>query len=178
MTPLWLTRTPTAALFTLALSLPITALAQYVWLDANGGKHYSDVPPPTTVPAKQILKTPGNSPLMPAKNPELQNPTQAQEGVNAGKAEAKPPKTNSEKNADFLKRKSEQAEKEKKSADDTKRLADKAKNCNRTRDYQRVLDSGQRISQTDKNGERAIMSDEQRAQEMRDTKQILAECKQ
>jgi hypothetical protein len=177
MKPISLACVPTVIFSMLALSFPGTAVAQYVWLDEKGSKHYSDIPPPASIPNNRILKAPGTSRLEPAKNLEMPVSTQADEEASSGKSAAKSPKTLAEKNADFIKRKTEQAEKDKKSADEAKRTADKTKNCERIRDYQRALDSGQRIAQTDKYGERAIMSDEQRAREARETKQMLAECK-
>ena len=35
--------------------------AQYVWVDANGTKQFSDRPPPPGIPAKNILKQPGGT---------------------------------------------------------------------------------------------------------------------
>jgi hypothetical protein len=177
MKPIWPACVPTLILALLTMSLPASAVAQYVWLDEKGGKHYSDVPPPTSIPNNRILKAPGAAHLATAKTAEVSATPQSDEEASITKATVKTPKTVAEKNADFIKRKTEQAEKEKKAADEAKRLADKAKSCERTREYQRVLDSGQRIAQTDKYGERAIMNDEQRAQELREAKQMLAECK-
>jgi hypothetical protein len=85
--------------------------------------------------------------------------------------------TTAEQNADFRKRKIEHAEKEKKAADEAKRAADKAQSCDRARAYQRALDSGQRMANTDQNGERYYLSDEQRAQEVQATGNILNDCK-
>jgi hypothetical protein len=177
MKPIWQACAQTVILAILALSVPIAAIAQYVWLDENGSKHYSDIPPPASIPNNRILKAPGTSSAMQTTPPDAPASVQTDDQASAAKAAVKTPKTIAEKNADFLKRKAEQTEKEKKAADEAKRLADKAKYCERAREYQRALDSGQRIAQTNKNGERVIMGDEQRAQELRETKQNLAECK-
>jgi hypothetical protein len=162
------------SLFSLMLGLSLPAFSQYVWLDEKGVKHYSDMPAPATVPASRILKSagaalraqsPGNTPITP-------------EDMN-GNATAKTqlPMTTAEKNADFQKRRIEQSEKDKKAAEETQRAADKAKNCERASTYQKALDSGQRIAQQGTDGQRAFLSDAQRAQELRDTKRILVECK-
>lgn len=150
-----------------ALLLPPAALAQYIWLDEKGTKQFSDMPPPPSVPRSRILKQPGGAP--PAA------PQEAGEDKPAAPAKAEP--TMAEKNADFRKRRTEQAEKEKKAAEEATRTAENAKNCERAREYQRSLESGERIFRTDKNGERAYLSDEQRAQETRDNRRIIAECK-
>jgi hypothetical protein len=145
-----------------ALCLAGGAFAQYVWLDEKGVKQYSDRPPPASVPTSRILKQPGG---VPALSSETTTP--------APKAEM----SISEKNAEFRKRKAEQAEKEKKATEEAKVAAEKAKNCERAREFQRSLESGERISRTDKNGERSFLTDEQRDRELRDTRRILDECK-
>lgn len=156
-----------ATLVLAGLFSPVTAAAQYVWLDEKGTKHFSDMPPPPSVPRGRILKQPGGAP-----------PAAPQESVEEKPATpAKPEPTLAEKNAEFRKRKAEQAEKEKKAAEEAVRAADNAKNCERAREYQRSLDSGERIVRTDKNGERAYLSDEQRARESRDNRRIIDDCK-
>ena len=85
--------------------------------------------------------------------------------------------TTAERNADFLKRKAEQDEKNQKAAEQARMNEDKSKNCNRAREYQRVLESGQRIATADADGERTVMSDERRVKETQETRRILAGCK-
>lgn len=148
------------------LSIGSAALAQYVWLDEKGTKQYSDMPPPTSVPAKHILKMPGNFSV----------PNSDVSSVPADSKDKAPP-TLAEQNAAFKKRQDEQAAKDKKAADSAKEAADKAKNCESARAYQRTLDSGQRIAQVDKNGQRTIFDDSQREQASRDNKRVLDECK-
>lgn len=150
-----------------ALFSPATASAQYIWLDEKGTKQFSDMPPPPSVPSSRILKQPAGRPASSTQDG----------GETAVAAPARTEPTIAEKNAEFRKRKAEQAEKEKKAAEEAQRAADNAKNCERAKDYQRLLDSGERIARTDKNGERSFLSDEQRAQESRENKRNLAECK-
>lgn len=85
--------------------------------------------------------------------------------------------TTAERNAEYTKRKMDEAEKEKKSAEAAKLSADKKVNCDRAQSYSRGLESGGRISTTDKNGERAYLSDDQRAQELRNAQRLLSGCK-
>lgn len=157
----------------LFLSLSTAAFAQYVWLDEKGGKQYSDMPPPASVPKSRVLKEPGQY-----RSTAQNDQTVTDENAPAPTVKKeKSPMTTAEKNTDFQKRKIEQAEKEKKAADESKRLADKAKNCERARQYQTALEEGHRIGETDKNGERSFMSDEKRNQEIRENKQTLSECR-
>jgi hypothetical protein len=153
-------------IFTALLCVGIAgaAHAQYVWLDEKGVKQFSDMPPPSSIPASRILKQPGVS--MPAAAP-----------VASSSPEAKPQVTTAEKNAEFRKRQTERAEKEKKAAEEAKVASEKARNCERAQEYHRALESGERISRTDKNGERSFLSDEQRAREVRESRRVLDECK-
>jgi hypothetical protein len=157
------------------LSLSTSAFAQYVWLNDKGVKQYSDMPPPSSVPNNRIVKAPGAAMRTTSPVP----PDGGENGVAAAPAteKIKIPMTTAEKNMDFQKRKIEQAEKDKKTAEEKQRAADKSKNCERAREYQNALDSGQRIAHTGKNGERAYMSDAQRSQETKDTQRILGDCK-
>jgi hypothetical protein len=151
-----------------AALIPLAASAQYVWIDEKGTKQFSDMPPPASVPGSRILKQPGGSPTPKASQ-------EASEEKPSAPARAEP--TIAERNADFRKRRAEQAEKEKKAAEEAAQAAEKAKNCERAREYQRTLDSGERITRLDKNGERAYLSDEQRSQESRDNRRVLEDCK-
>lgn len=150
-----------------ALSTAGAAFAQYVWIDEKGVKQFSDMPPPASVPAGRILKQPGGKPAEAPAEGTAPPPAQP----------AKAEMTTAEKNAEFRKRKTEQAEKEKKAAEEARASADKAKNCERARDYLRALESGERLTRTDRNGERAFLSDEQRQQETKETRRVLQDCK-
>lgn len=138
------------------------AHAQYVWLDERGVKQFSDMPPPSSIPASRILKQPASG-STPAAAPAA--------------SDIRPQMTTAEKNAEFRKRQTERAEKEKKAAEEAKIAAEKARGCERAQEYHRALESGERISRTDKNGERSFLSDEQRAKEVRESRRVLDECK-
>jgi len=148
----------------LCMGIAGVAHAQYVWLDEKGVKQFSDMPPPSSIPASRILKQPRG--IVSATAP-----------AESHLPEVRPPMTTAEKNADFRKRQAERAEKEKKSAEEARVASEKAKNCERTQEYHRALESGERISRTDKNGERSFLSDEQRAKELKESRRVLEECK-
>ncbi len=149
------------------------ALAQYVWLDAKGVKQYSDMPPPASVPNSKILKSPGSA-LQPVTPPEA---TPAANDENSTEKTPKAPPSLADKNADFQKRRAEQAEKDKLAAEKIQREAEKKKNCERAANYQRALGSGQRIARMTPSGERAYMTDEERAAEVRENQRNMADCK-
>jgi hypothetical protein len=144
-----------------------SALAQYVWLDANGSKQFSDQPPPASVPKNKILKAPG-------KSFDSQSAGDAVDG-DAQKA-AKPPENIADKELAYKKRHDEMAAKDKKSEEEAKTAAAKADNCKRMREYKTTLDSGQRIAQVDANGNRSFMADDKRAQEQSTLSQGMSEC--
>jgi hypothetical protein len=165
-----------AAVLSLLLGMGVASLshAQYVWLNDQGVKQFSDMPPPASVPKNRILKAPPGSPRPPATAADA--PADDNAAAPAAK-ENKGPMTTAERNADFQKRKAEQAAKEKKEADEAQAAADKAKNCERARAYAKSLESGERVSKLDKNGEKAYLTDQQRAQEAQEAKRYLDACK-
>lgn len=150
----------------IAVTAVSPAAAQYAWIDEKGIKQFSDKPPPPSVPASRILKQPGRT-----YKPE------AQEDTPAPTQPTKTEMTVAEKNAEFRKRRAEQAEKEKKAADEARMAAGKAKHCDSALAYKRALESGQRIAHTDASGERAYLTDQQREREMREVNQTLEDCK-
>ncbi len=156
-------------------SFATAAAAQYVWLDENGSKQFSDMPPPASVPKKRILKEPSRAAV--AVPESASAPAGGAAASASASAKSDLPMTTAEKNADYMKRRKEQEEKYKKAEAEAKLAADKAKNCEQARKYQRSLNSGERIGSTDKNGEKSFMSDAQRAQEAQETNRILNECK-
>jgi hypothetical protein len=161
-----------------AMSLTAAAFGQYIWLDEKGVKQYSDMAPPVSVPKERILKEPASRAQAQAKAAPAPGKEEKPAGVETTPTTPPAaPMTTAEKNADFNKRKMEQAEKDKKAAELAKKEADKAKNCERARNYSQGLANGERIFHIDKNGEREYLSDEQRAKEMKEAKSILDNCK-
>ncbi|HWU99134.1 MAG TPA: DUF4124 domain-containing protein [Oxalicibacterium sp.] len=158
--------------FTLVLSgFCSAALAQYVWLDEKGVKQYSDMPPPASVPNSRMLKSPG---AMPQTAPAAATDSDEK---SADTATSKAPPTLADKNADFQKRRAEQAEKDKLAADKAKQDASKKKNCEQVSNYQRALQSGQRITRLSPTGERIFLTDEERAATVRENQRTLSDCK-
>jgi hypothetical protein len=143
------------------------AFAQYVWLDEHGAKQYSDVAPPSSVPSDHILKQPrGSSKEMPT----------ATAADSSDAAADKAPMTTAEANADFNKRKLEQAAKDKKADDEAKQAATKAENCARNIGYLNTLKSNGPIASTNSNGERTLMSDDDRAKEIARAQSATEDC--
>ena len=159
-----------AALLVLAGAVS-PALAQYVWMDKNGRKVFSDRPPTLDVPERSILRQPGmpRTPDMPAK-PEV-----AAAAVAAGTARPVPPMPPGKDSELEQKRmQAEAAEDARKKADESRQASARADNCQRARQAQASLDSGVRIAQVDAQGDRSFMDDQTRQAESQRTRSIIA----
>jgi len=159
------------------LALSAQALAQYIWLDEKGIKHLSDRPPPPSVPDQRILKAPGK----PLFDPYAPAPAADSDASSVSASDAKPdakPKapTLAERNADFNKRQAEAAKKSQLAGAEAEQKAAAAANCDAARNNQRALDQGIRMSTYDKDGQRTIMDDDQRAAAAAKNKKVLADC--
>ena len=158
------------------LFIAASSHAQYVWIDEKGTKQFSDLPPPANTPNNRILKTPSRFVQEPVK--DVKNGSQdSTNGAASTNEKLQKPVTTASRNEDYMKRKLEQEEKDKKAESEKQAASDKASNCERARSYQQALESGARIANTDKNGERSFMGDEQRTKELADLKRSLSDCK-
>jgi type IV secretory pathway VirB10-like protein len=166
-------RTASIAALMLGLAtLPALSHAQYMWLDEKGLKQLSDQPPPLSVPQNRILKQPRGQGVLPDAVPAA-----AAEGApEAPEAKVKRPPTLADRNADFAKRKAESQAAEQKAAEESSRKSDLASNCAAARADKAALDSGSRIAQYDKDGQRSVLNDEQRAERSKRNQKILADC--
>ena len=148
--------------------------AQYLWLNEKGAKVYSDRPPPSSIPLKNILKQPhGSATATPAATDE--EAAKAAADAAGTKAAPKGPPTLAERNIDFKKRQLDKAEQDKKASMEAAQKADKKLNCETARNYKQSLDSGQRMGVME-NGERAYMSDEKRAEATARANKTLQDC--
>ena len=139
--------------------------AQFVWINEKGVRQFSDRPPPPNTPAKNILKSPGG--ILAAAAPEAAPAA-------AGAKPAAP--TLAERETDYKKRQAEKAESEKKSTEEAEMKAAKKANCDASRAFKMQLDSGARLSTTDKNGERSFMDDAQRKEKQAQAARNLEGC--
>ena len=145
------------------------AFAQYVWVDEKGVKQFSDTPPPSSVPKNKIIKS--KNPSDNTADASGTSPT-----IKSADTPTQKPSTVESRNEDYNKRKAEQAEKDKKAAEAQQAANEKSKNCERIKSYLKTLESGARITNTDSNGERNYMNDEQREKEMSDARKASATC--
>ncbi len=144
-------------LCTLAIALPLTASAQWQWLDKGGRKVFSDQAPPLDVPDKKILKRPSGMPIsMPSASASSSDATAAPTPTSAPKV------SNKDTALEKKKAQTEAVEADKKKAEEQRVAAAKVDNCARAKQALASLQSGVRIAQINAQGEREFMSDEAR----------------
>ncbi|QBE65761.1 DUF4124 domain-containing protein [Pseudoduganella lutea] len=155
----------------LLLTCCAAAHAQWEWKDAKGGRHFSDQPPPASVPPSRILKAPRGQ--LPDLRRELAEPAPA---APAPPAKAVP--STAERNARFEERRAEAARQAQEAGVKTQAKAAAAVTCDNARTNLRVLESGIRIATTGKDGEPAFLDDAQKAEQIQRNRDTLAaQCK-
>jgi hypothetical protein len=167
--------------------LPLSAQAQWQWLDKDNKKVFSDQAPPPEVPEKNILRRPG----VPAKrlsfSAPVSNATDAAPAAAAGAEQAAPvpapapapaAKGGIDKELEEKTRKAEDAEKARQAAEAQKLAQAKAENCSRARQGKATMDSGIRLARVNAQGEREIMDDAARASEQKRLQAVIeADCR-
>ena len=135
------------------------------WRDASGQIHISDVPPPLSVPAKDILD-----------RPPLQRKVAAAAAAAASAASAASPsaapRTDPELDARRKRAADEQVAQQR--VQQEKDAAVRAENCGRARGHLAALAEGQRIVRTNPQGEREVLDDQGRAEEMQRARAVIA----
>jgi flagellar biosynthesis GTPase FlhF len=148
------------------------AHAQYSWIDEKGTRVFSDRPPPPNTPASRILKAP--------RTLQLPAPAAAAApSASAVAADSKPAAapTLAERDADFKKRAAERAENERKAQDEAERKVQEAENCKAARQMAAQVRSGMRMAHINDKGEREVLGDAERAQQLQRAERVLASCR-
>jgi len=164
-----------------AFVLPLSASAQWQWIDKGGRKVFSDQPPPADLPEKNILKRAGSPPRVAFTPPPNVPATDVPPAVGAAArspapAAAKP--TGVDKELEEKTRKAEEAEKARRAAEEQKLAQAKAENCQRARQGKATLDSGIRVARLNDSGEREIIDDTARASEQQRMQSVIdADCR-
>ena len=150
------------------------ALAQWQWVDAQGRKVYSDLPPPVEVPAERIVKRPGAAKAGPAAPAAPAAPN--------GASSASPPAVHPGSGVDAelqAKKTAEQAQKARREqaeadAQEKKQALARQDNCARAKAAQTALTDGRLIAHTNAKGERVFMDDAARAAERQRAQNTIA----
>jgi hypothetical protein len=162
-----------AYLIALTCAIPALALAQWQWIDKDGRKVFSDQMPPADIPAKNILRQPGQR-----GTASVEVPAAAEAAPAARPAASAPKLSGKDAELDARKKQAEAADAAKKQAKEEEAAAQRADNCVRAKSTKASLDAGVRIARFNAKGEREILDDAARAAETKRTDSIIAsECK-
>jgi hypothetical protein len=165
-----LQRLTLAALLMLAVALP--AQAQWKWKDASGKTQYSDLPPPSGTPEKDILQRPPGQKLQVVVVPTGGAAATASAPASAARAASAPTKAELDQQAKQKQQEQELLAKQKE--EDRRVAALKRDNCSRAQEYLRMLDGGGRLSRPNEKGENIPMDDRQRAEQQQRTRAVIA----
>ncbi len=166
--------------------LSFAASAQWQWIDKDGRKVFSDRAPPTEIQDKNILKRPGNykppaAPVAPAgdASPETDAAAGAVSAASAPVVSASGAKpTGLDKELEAKKKQAKEAEAAKKKANEEQAAKAKVENCSRAKIAKVTFDSGVRIGHTNAAGQREIMDEAARAEELKRIQGMIAkDCK-
>lgn len=141
----------------------LPAMAQWQWVEKDGRKVYSDRAPPPDVPEKSILKRPGGAARpaadaaepAPAAKPAVSIATPAASGAGV------------DKDLEAKKKAAADAEAAKAKATEAAQAKTMADNCRTARQAKANLDAGIRMSRINEKGEREVLDDAARAEELR-----------
>lgn len=157
-----------AVLVGATLSLP--ADAQWKWRDKSGRIQYSDLPPPAGVSEQDILQQPSAA--------RRTAPPPAAPASPASSNALSPATSKGEPELEAKRKAAEQEQAAKQKAEEEKNTAIRATNCNRAKGHIKALEDGIRLARTNEKGEREILDDNARAQEMSRARAVVAsDCK-
>jgi hypothetical protein len=146
------------------------AHAQWKWRDASGRVTASDLPPPREVPDKDILQRPTGAAR---KAPQAAVASSAP--VSAAAASLPQVRASGvDKDLEARKKLADQQREAKAKADADKLAATRAENCRRARDHVATMQSGQRIARINDKGEREVLDDRAREQEVQRAREVMA----
>lgn len=159
-------------LLALACALPLVASAQWIWVDKDGRKVFSDRAPSPDVPTERIVKAPRGAalPTAPAPATVAAAPSEAA----ADKSGATPKPVGKDKTLEERRKQLAAAEADKKKAEQASYVALRTDNCNRAKASKAGFDTGARITRFNSQGEREYLSDSDRAAEVKRLNDIIA----
>lgn len=157
-----------------ACLVSLSSVAQWQWIDSSGRKVFSDRPPGSEVPEKNILKQPSSR----AKNNEASASAPPPAGAGVAPLAAAKPAEGVDKGLMEKKKQADAAEAAKRKTEEDRIASAKAENCNRARQAKAGLDSGARISRINEKGEREFLDDTARAAEAQRHQSVMdSDCR-
>jgi hypothetical protein len=165
---------PYAALLALlaASLLAFPAQAQWKWKDKGGHVQYSDLPPPPGTADQDIL-------MRPSARRTVATPAASASAASAVAAAAPAASRPVDPELEAKRKKAEADAAAKAKAEQERVAAAKAENCTRAKSQLGTLESGMRIVRANATtGEREYLDDQQRADEAKRVKEVVAsDCK-
>jgi hypothetical protein len=158
-------------LFVALAGLCLPAFAQWQWIDKDGRKVFSDRAPPPDIQDKNILKRPGGR--VPAVTMPADIVDDAALPPVAGSAPAAKP-SGLDKELEARKKQALEAEQAKRKVEEERATKARIENCARAKQAKVTFDSGVRVGRVNAAGEREIMDDAARAEEMKRIQGIIA----
>ena len=168
----------------LALAIAAPAQAQWKWKDGKGQVHVSDIPPPRDVQDKDILQRPAPALRKPGATPVAASASASTSAsasaalaaaVSAASAAAK---SGIDPELAARKARAEAEQKAKTKADEDKLAQQRAENCQRARGHLAALQTGQRAVRANAQGEREVLDDNGRADEMALARRVMeSDCR-
>lgn len=146
------------------------AQAQWTWRDAQGRLTASDRPPPKEVADKDILSRPATT----LRRAPVATTAAASAASGAAASAPAQPASPLEAEVEARRRAAEQQAAAKARADDERLAAQRAENCRRARAHASALESGQRMARSNERGEREVLDDKGRADELRLAREVIA----
>lgn len=161
---------------TLCLSLlSLPAAAQWMWRGADGRVNASDRPPPPGVADKDILKRPvADNRQMAVAAGAATAGSAAAGAASAPAAAASAPATALEREAQARKLAAQAEKAAKAKADEDRQAAVRASNCRQARSQAASLESGVRVVRTNEKGEREVLDDRGRQEELQRARDVIA----
>lgn len=161
-----------------ALLLAAHAHAQYSWIDDHGTRVFSDRPPPVGTPASRILQAPrpatASTPveaLPPAT--DAGNPSD-KPSPGAGAKHALP--TLADREAAYRERAAQREADTREAAEKARLKVEHASACAAAREEEQLMKRTRRMIGVNEKGERAVLTDEDKAARLARARHVLADC--
>ena len=151
-----------------------SAQAIYKWRDASGQMHISDTPPPSDVPAKNVLSRPTPAPVA-HPGADAASDAGAAGGAATPAAAANPGDSDLMKKKAKLDQDKAQAAAVEKAKADQKQADARAASCTSAQQQARNMSAGGRIARVNANGEREYLDDAAIASELKRAQDIVAQ---
>jgi hypothetical protein len=167
-----------------ALLLAAHAHAQYSWIDDHGTRVFSDRPPPVGTPASRILQAPRSATAStPVEAPPAATAAAPDAELLPGldqflkKAGAKPAhRTLADREAAYRERAAQREADTQKAAAEARLKVEHANACTAAREEEQLMKKTRRMMGVNEKGERAVLTDEDKAARLARARRVLADC--